>query len=137
VIGRFELEERVLAGLEDKLLAPELVRDFIAEFRAELNRRGRDAELAYEVARRERTEVERKIKAMVDAIENGIFTASTRDPLLELERPMPNSTGSSRRPRLRAPTRMSPRSTGRRWRISRWRSTTPRCARKPPKCCAG
>jgi site-specific DNA recombinase len=86
VIGRFELEERVLAGLEDKLLAPELVRDFIAEFRAELNRRGRDAELAYEVARRERTEVERKIKAMVDAIENGIFTASTRDPLLELER---------------------------------------------------
>jgi site-specific DNA recombinase len=86
VIGRHELENRVLAGLKNKLLAPELVREFIAEFHAELNRRGRDAELAYEVARRERSDIERKIKAMVDAIENGVFTASTRDRLLELER---------------------------------------------------
>jgi site-specific DNA recombinase len=86
VIGRHALEERVLAGLKNKLLAPNLVQEFIAEFHAELNRRGRDAELAYEVARRERIDIERKIKALVDAIENGIFTTSTRGRLLELER---------------------------------------------------
>jgi site-specific DNA recombinase len=86
VISRRELEDCVLVGLKDKLLAPELVREFIAEFHAELTSRGRDAELAYEVARRERTDLERKIKAMLDAIENGVFTASTRDRLLELER---------------------------------------------------
>ena len=86
VISRRELEERVLSGLKDKLLAPALVKEFVAEFHAELNRRGREAELAYEVARRERTDIERKITAMLNAIENGVFTASTRDRLLELER---------------------------------------------------
>jgi site-specific DNA recombinase len=86
LISRRDLEQRVLAGLKDKLLTPELVKEFIAEFHAELNRRNREAELAYEGARRQRIDIERKITGMLNAIENGVFTASTRDRLLELER---------------------------------------------------
>ncbi len=37
-IKRQEIEERVLTGLREKLLAPDLVKEFIAEFTAETNR---------------------------------------------------------------------------------------------------
>jgi len=51
----------------------------------QMNRRARDAELAYEATPRELSQVTRKIESVLDAIENGIFTASTRERLIELE----------------------------------------------------
>lgn len=43
-ILRREIEERVLSGLKDRLLTPDLVRAFIAEFHAEMNRLNAEAE---------------------------------------------------------------------------------------------
>jgi DNA invertase Pin-like site-specific DNA recombinase len=86
VIKRQELEARVLVGLKEKLLAPELVKEFIAEYHAELNRRSRDAEADYEATRRELGDVERKIASILRAIEDGVYTATTKDRLLELEK---------------------------------------------------
>jgi hypothetical protein len=86
VIRRQELEARVLAGLKDKLLAPALVKEFIAEFHAELNRRNRESELGYEASRRELAETERKIASILRAIEDGVYTGSTKDRLLHLEK---------------------------------------------------
>jgi site-specific DNA recombinase len=86
VIRRQDLEARVLAGLKDKLLAPALVKEFIAEFHAELNRRNRESELGYEASRRELAETERKIVSILRAIEDGVYTGSTKDRLLLLEK---------------------------------------------------
>jgi site-specific DNA recombinase len=85
VIKRQELEARILVGLKDKLMAPALVKEFVAAFHAELNRRNAAAEAAYEASRRELGEIEKKISAILTAIENGIFASSTKERLLQLE----------------------------------------------------
>jgi site-specific DNA recombinase len=85
-IKRPELEARVFAGLKEKLLAPELVKEVVAEFNAELNRRAREDEAGYEAAKRELAAVGRKIEGILRAIEDGVYTATTKDRLLELEK---------------------------------------------------
>ncbi len=84
-IRREEIEERVLAGLKEKLLAPELVKEFMAEFTAEINRIRRERDLARSEGRRKLGEVNRKIFRVLAAIEDGIYTATTKDRLIELE----------------------------------------------------
>ncbi|MDP6526955.1 MAG: recombinase family protein, partial [Kiritimatiellia bacterium] len=37
-VKRQEIEERILSGLKDKLMAPELIEEFIREFQVEANR---------------------------------------------------------------------------------------------------
>jgi site-specific DNA recombinase len=86
VIKRRELEGRVLAGLKDKLMAPALVKEFVAAFHAEFNRRNHDAELGYDVSRRELADIGRKIDGILRAIEDGVYTSSTKDRLIGLEK---------------------------------------------------
>ena len=52
-VRRQEIEGRVLDGLKERLMAPELVAAFIEEFRAEVNRLARGAEEAHAHQRRE------------------------------------------------------------------------------------
>jgi site-specific DNA recombinase len=82
LIKRQELEARVLAGLKEKLMAPALANEFIAEFHAELNRRNRDAEAGFDAARRELADVERKVASILRAIEDGVYTSTTKDRLV-------------------------------------------------------
>jgi site-specific DNA recombinase len=85
LVLRGAIERRVLAGLKEKLLAPELVAEFIREFHAEWNRRMQEAAQSHDHHRRELGDVERKRGAVMAAIESGIVTATTKDRLLELE----------------------------------------------------
>ena len=84
-IARKSIEHRVLTGIKDKLLSPELIAVFVREFTEEWNRRiagqrqgraGLEAELA---------DVNRGIGQIIEAIEQSIITATTKDRLLELE----------------------------------------------------
>jgi DNA invertase Pin-like site-specific DNA recombinase len=84
-IPRQVIEGRVLDGLRDRLLAPELVKTFIEEFIAEVNRLNAEAEGQWAASRRELAATERKIEAILRAIEDGVYTPATKDRLLELE----------------------------------------------------
>ena len=84
-VKRQAIEARVLAGLKDRLLSPELIEVFIAEYLAELNRQNRDGEQAWTASRRELADIDGRINALIDAIERGIVTDSTKERLLALE----------------------------------------------------
>ncbi len=85
-IPRQVIEGRVLDGLRDRLLAPDLVKTFIEEFIAEVNRLNAEAEGQWAASCRELANTERKIEAVLRAIEDGVYTPATKDRLLELER---------------------------------------------------
>ncbi len=84
-IKRVDIEERVLRGLKERLLAPGMVKEFIAEFVAELNRFRRQHDLQLSQQKREMERVRSKIAAIMSAIEDGIYTPTTKARLLELE----------------------------------------------------
>ena len=84
-IKRQVIEGRVLSGLKDRLMAPELVATFIEEFTAEINRHAVDAEQDRRSREREHATVMRKIDAILKAIEDGMYTPSMKDRLLALE----------------------------------------------------
>jgi hypothetical protein len=84
-ISRKAIETRVLGGLKHKLLAPELLEAFIDEFFLTWNESNREAEENWAASRRELAEINRRIAAIIEAIESGMRTASMRDRLLALE----------------------------------------------------
>jgi site-specific DNA recombinase len=57
-IGRHDIEVRVLNGLKERLIAPELVEAFIAEFNAELRRTAQAADGERIAARRALSNIE-------------------------------------------------------------------------------
>jgi site-specific DNA recombinase len=84
-IRRDELEHRVLGGLKERLLAPELVEEFARAFQEEVNRLA-----AEQVGRRAEDEgrlevVKRKIATMIRAIEDGMYQPSMKARMDELE----------------------------------------------------
>ena len=84
-IRRDVLEESVLSGLKTHLMQPELVKEFAAEYHRELNRlnAGRDAD---RLRRNEELgRVERQIRAVIEAIKDGLRTPGMRDELFALE----------------------------------------------------
>ena len=83
--SRQELEHRVLGGLRRSLLTPELVAEFISEYQSEWNRL--QSERGREMARGHRrlTDVKRRIAGLVDGIERGIITPTTKERLEALE----------------------------------------------------
>lgn len=84
-LGREHLEHRVLDGLKTRLMAPELVEEFTREYHAELNRMNAGREAAYTASREELAQIDRKIRAIMSVIEDGLVTESTKTRLLELE----------------------------------------------------
>jgi len=84
-IRRQEIEARVLAGLKDRLLAPELVREFIRAFQEEVNRAAAELEQQIKSHALELQSLERKIAGIVAAIEEGKYSRALGDRLAELE----------------------------------------------------
>jgi hypothetical protein len=84
-VRREELERRVLDGLRERLLAPELVEEFARAFQEEVNR------LAAEKTRHRAKDegrleaVRRKIANLIRAIEEGDYQPSMKARLAELE----------------------------------------------------
>ncbi len=85
-IKRQVIEARVITGLKDKLLAPDLVAEFIKGFQEETNALNHDRELATAQDKASLAKAERSIKSILDAIEDGRYQRSMLDRLDELER---------------------------------------------------
>jgi site-specific DNA recombinase len=66
-------------------MAPELVKEFIAEFHREVNRQRREQEAGQGLKRRELEEVTRKLDGLINAIADGLRTPGVQKKLEELE----------------------------------------------------
>ena len=84
-IARSVLEGRVLAGLKDRLMAPEAAAEAMRAYAEETNRLNRERRASGESDRRELAGIEKKIADIVAAIEDGGYTRALTDRLRELE----------------------------------------------------
>ena len=84
-INRQELERRVLDGLRSSLVSEDLVAEFIAEYQAEWNRLQAERRVSATQRDRKLAEVNRRISGIVDALERGIITPTTKQRLEVLE----------------------------------------------------
>ncbi|MFY9836141.1 MAG: zinc ribbon domain-containing protein [Xanthobacteraceae bacterium] len=85
LIGRQKLEDRVLSGLKERLMAPDLVASFIEAFNNEMRNLAISAERESLVVKRTFADIERKLAAIVRAIEDGGYNASLKARLTVLE----------------------------------------------------
>jgi site-specific DNA recombinase len=85
-VTRREIEERVLEGLKVKLMAPELVREFMRAFHEEANRAGAERERQSAADRQQLDSITRKIARIVTAVEEGDNSRALRDRLADLEK---------------------------------------------------
>jgi site-specific DNA recombinase len=84
-IKRRELEAMVLDGLKAKLMDPEAVKAFVAEFHREINRLTAEKRAQAEGKRRDIEKVEREIQALVEAVKRGAFSTALQRELTALE----------------------------------------------------
>ncbi len=84
-ISRQRIEARVLAGLKDRLLAPDMVAEALAALEAESAAARREARAAASGRRRELDEVERKLAGVIRAIEDGAWSEALKARLAALE----------------------------------------------------
>ena len=85
VLERDALERLVLDGLKGKLIAPGLAEEFIKEFNSQIAARTAAGRGERHRTEHELKQVEKKLAAILSAIEQGIVTETTRTRLLELE----------------------------------------------------
>ena len=84
-IQRAAIEERVLAGLRDRLLAPEAVARAMKAYAEETNRLNRERRASGATDRAELADIEKRIASMIAAIEEGGYVRGMSDRLRELE----------------------------------------------------
>ena len=84
-IGRETLENRLLLGLRDRLMAPEIAAAAMRAFAEETNRLNRERRSSGDADRKSLTDVEKSIKEIVTAIENCGYSRPLMDRLRELE----------------------------------------------------
>ncbi len=84
-IRRQPVEAEVIQALETRLMEPELVATFVAEFAAEWNRLRAEASAGLVGRRRELEAVDRKLDGLIDAIADGLRTPGLQGRLDELE----------------------------------------------------
>jgi site-specific DNA recombinase len=84
-IRRSALEALILNGLRQRLMAPELVEEFVRAFHKEINLQRRDNEALREGKKRELTDVARKLNGLIDAIADGLRAPGLQQRLDELE----------------------------------------------------
>jgi site-specific DNA recombinase len=85
LIGRLPLEDRVLSGLKERMMTPDLVAAFVDAFNAEMRNLATSAERETLAAKRMLAEIERKLVAIVRAIEDGAYTPTLKARLAALE----------------------------------------------------
>ena len=84
-IKRTDVEDRVLAGLKHRLMAPELVAEFIAEFQREVQKDRIDALAARADVERRLTKVRKDIDSLITAITDGMYHPSMKARMDALE----------------------------------------------------
>jgi site-specific DNA recombinase len=84
-IKRQVIEGRVLGGLKGKLLEPEYLQAFMDEYLVALQKMESAKAKNQDAARKELIAIEKKLSAILNALEQGIVTETTKDRLVELE----------------------------------------------------
>ncbi|MPN10773.1 hypothetical protein SDC9_158070 [bioreactor metagenome] len=84
-IRRDAVEERVLAGLRERLLHPALLDTFVEEYRTAWNATQAETQAERARAERELAEVEKKIAGFLSAIEDGMYHPSMKEKMAVLE----------------------------------------------------
>ena len=84
-VRRDVLEASVLSGLKTHLMTPELAKEFAAEYHRELNRLNAARDENYLRRKEELDRVERQIRAIIDAIKDGLRTPGMKEELFALE----------------------------------------------------
>lgn len=84
-IGREDLEARVLGGLKDRLMHPDLVAVFVEEYLRAWNEAQAGQAAARTKAERDLAQVERKIAGILSAIEDGLYEPSMKARMEELK----------------------------------------------------
>jgi DNA invertase Pin-like site-specific DNA recombinase len=84
-VRRGPLEELILSGLQQRLMAPDAVEEFVAAFHEEVNRARRDETAARAGRERELAEVRRKLDGLIDAIADGLRAPGLQQKLDDLE----------------------------------------------------
>ncbi|MCF1711067.1 recombinase family protein [Tabrizicola sp. J26] len=85
IIHRDDVEARVLNGLRERLLHPDLLAEFIAEYHREWNRLKQDEMSARTTTEGELRSVRQKIEQIVTAITEGMFHPSMKARMDDLE----------------------------------------------------
>jgi site-specific DNA recombinase len=75
-LARSELEQRVLGGLKERLLAPDVVAEAMLAYAEEMNRLNRERRARGDAWRAELAKLEKQIHGMVEAIKEGMFQQS-------------------------------------------------------------
>ncbi len=75
-IRRDVLEESVLGGLKAKLMHPDLVKEFVAEYHREINRVAAARDSDRQAFAKELATVEREIREIIGAIKSGMRSAT-------------------------------------------------------------
>jgi hypothetical protein len=79
------LEALILDGFKERLMGPELIKEFIAEFYREVNCLSRERKVDLGLQRRW-IEVNRKLRGLIEAIAEGLRAPGLQAKLDELER---------------------------------------------------
>ena len=84
-IARDELEHRVLDGLEDRMMAPEVAAEAMRAYAEETNRLNRERRSSGDAWKAELAKVEKQIRVIIEAIKEGMFHPSMKGEMDTLE----------------------------------------------------
>jgi site-specific DNA recombinase len=84
-IRRPALERLILDGLRQRLMAPELVEEFIRAFQREINLQRREDDAVRDAKGRELADIKRKLNGLIEAIADGLRAPGLQQRLDELE----------------------------------------------------
>ena len=84
-IKRQRIEQRVLSALKDRMLAPELVAEFIKAFAEEMATAQSEAVRTQGQVHRELADIDRKLEGVLKAIEDGVWSEALKARLKGLE----------------------------------------------------
>jgi site-specific DNA recombinase len=83
-VKRQSIESRVLVGLKERLVTPELIAIFVKEFEAEYARLQAERVANRKHIAKKLDDIDRKLKAMTKAIEDGFYHSEMKSRLAEL-----------------------------------------------------
>ena len=84
-IPREELEARVLSGLKDRMMAPEIVEEAMRAYAEETNRLNRERRSSGDAWKAELGKIEKQIRGIIEAIKAGMFHESMKAEMDTLE----------------------------------------------------
>ena len=84
-ISRQEIESRVLTGLKERLMEPDLVGAFVEGYQEAIFEEREQAKAAQSQIQRRKSEIDRKVSGIFKAIEDGLYEPTMKDRLTELK----------------------------------------------------